>query len=342
MPKHTTCQYGLDPKGCTRADAALSLLEKPALDCDDCRVSETAAEFLDNWYDLSDEDRSVARQWFARMGMGEIVALVNRKLPAPKQCGFVCPVIDAEIVTPCALKQCKFNLDYNWSNNCLLNYMHQQETQSLSLEEISYLYQMPLDRVTSVYKDSLVQLRSGAISIESEYDDTLQPSFAFFQSKHVCCVCESRIDGAVSQTLQVKSVGLAYCSKECKAEKPARLIELEAQYGLDIAQILKWVFANFRNLGLAEQALGIPRWLAYYTAKQFLGGELQNYFSSLRRIKETRKQKLVRRTWHKPTRVENMLHGMEPTRRLVFRKYGMPQMKSSSIIDDVDRVLNER
>lgn len=340
--KRKPCTYGLETEDCTRADVILDTLAESPLSCDSCRVDETASRFLDNWSDMSDEDKGLAAQWFARMGMGEVVSLIKKKLPTRNGSGFVCPVLDAEVVTPCRLKKCKYNVDYSWSNNCILQYMYEQESQALSLEEISFLYRVPYDKVCDVYRDALAEMRTEAISVESEYDDRLQKSFNFFPTRSVCCVCESRIDGSIQHALLIKSVGKAYCSKECKAEKPARLVELEIQYGLDIEQILKWVFGNFKNLGLAEQALGIPRWLAYYASKQFLGCELQDYFGSLRRIKETRKAKLVRRTWHKSTWVDNILQDLEPTRQLIYRKYGNPVIRVQPILDDVDKLLNER
>lgn len=303
---------------------------------------DEVSNILDSYQDLPEESRKEVRDWLRSLGLGEAADKLEDDLPNQAMSpSFHCPIFDASLVTPCRLSSCRFYVDYSWSNNCMLSYMHNQKTHSLSLEEISFLYQIPIDDVRADYKSGLQKLRSEALFDESTSDDSLRRSFNFFPTKKICCVCESRIDGSVSQSLVIQSIGLAYCSRECKQEKPVRLVEIEHEYGLDIASVLEWSFTNFKNLGLAEQALGIPRWLAYYACKVFLGHELQDYFSSLRKARSKRK-KLVRRTWHKPSLIESRIRRLEPTRRLVYRKYGPPSLGSSFLLDTLEWVLNER
>lgn len=336
--KRPDCKYGFSTGDCTKADERLVQLGKPTLTCDECSVENVAGELLEQYPDLDGQERRVVHAWFEELGLNELVTLINYKLP-PMENKFTCPVLNAPLMTPCQLKSCKFNVNYSWSNNCLLSYMHEQDKQTLSLEEISFLYGIPIDDVTEIYREAIYNLRSGAISVESAHDDKLKPAFAFFPTRGVCCVCESRIE-TTSPQLQLKNNDLAYCSKECKQEKPPRLIELEAQYGLEIGKVLEWVFTNFRSLTLAEQALNLPRWLAYYACKTFLGYELQEYFSSLKKIKSNHKRKLVRRTWHKPTKVDKLLTGLMQTRDVVYERYGQPVLQSGRITDLVDEIVD--
>lgn len=222
----------------------------------------------------------------------------------------------------CRLEACRYHVDYEWSANCLLAYMHQQRVDSLSPDEISFLYRLPVQHVKQSIEQASQLLRSRALDVQAEHDDYLAPQFRYYSCDRLCCVCESTVDEPAPRNLQVEKLGLVYCSKECRDEKPPRIIELEADKGLPIERILKWTFRRYRSLSLAEQALQMPRWLVYESCRRYLDKPLEHYFPTLKAVQSQRRSALIRRTWHTPRWVSALTQRLRPVIDKATQRFG--------------------
>ncbi len=264
------------------------------------------------------------------------------QLEAPKklalQTGFKCPVLREPIVSPCHLGNCAWNIDYEWSANCLLAYMHQQGVDQLSADEISFLYQMPIEMTRKLLDSAITALRSNAIDAHAA-SSTSDREFVYFITDRVCCVCESVVDEYVPKSLTIENIGAVYCSKECKDEMHPRLIELEVEKGMTISKILDWAFRNYKSLSIAENALNIPRWLAFEACRKYLDKRLEDYFPTLKSVQKQRKTMLVRRTWHAPSWVNSMIEKVRPVSRQVSRQYGPEQLHPKVLREKLDELI---
>ncbi len=170
--------------------------------------------------------------------------------------------------------------------------MDQQGVEILSADEIAFLYRRPPGRVKKALDEALLKLRATAI------EQQLPRQFRVVETDRACCVCESAVDD-VPRSLRLERH--VYCSRDCRDHTPPPLVALEISRGLPIAKILEWTFHHYRTLPLAEQALGIPRWLLQDAATRHLGRALDSFF-------EKRERKtLVRRTWHAPEWVDALI-----------------------------------
>lgn len=86
--------------------------------------------------------------------------------------GVTCPFTQMQVVSPCNLTKCKFHVENEWSRNCLLEYMDQQNSETLAVEEIAYLYQKPTEEVSSALEQAMAQLRENpeeTVGIEGDF-----------------------------------------------------------------------------------------------------------------------------------------------------------------------------
>ena len=321
------CKYGVERQNCLGANTQLVQIGYATkLSCGDCKIDE-ASTIAANVIAGDDKKLSAkAKRWFRLMGFDEVLA---KSRPALNT-GFRCPVIKETISTTCSLDHCAWNITYPWSANCLLAYMHQQGVDELSSEEISYLYQLPVDQVKNLIEISIAALRSQAIDSHAE-ETSVTREFVYFITDRVCCVCESSADEFVPRSLRIESVGAVYCSKECKEEKHPRLVELEIEKGLRIERILDWSFRHYKSLSVAENALHIPRWLAYESSRKYLNKPIEEFFPSIKASNQHRSVTLIRRTWHAPSWVNAMIEKVRPVSRQVQLQYGPPQVNPVEI-----------
>lgn len=201
------------------------------------------------------------------------------------------------VTVPCELANCRYHVDYRWARNCLLAYLDEQSAESLSVDEIAFLYRRAPGDVKAVLDEAMTRLRSTAI------EQQCPRRFTVLETDLVCCVCESAVD-EVPRSLRLDNH--VYCSRECRDAKPPAVIALEVSRGLTIETILEWTFRQYRTLGLAEQSLGVPRWMLQDMTQRYLGRSLDSFFE--KRGAKT----LVRRTWHAPEWVDIMI---QQTRR---------------------------
>jgi len=76
--------------------------------------------------------------------------------------GITCPFTDTQLVVPCSMEKCSFYIKNVWSKNCLLQYMDNQNADSLSVEEIAFLYETNTKTVENSIKNSMEHLKEGS------------------------------------------------------------------------------------------------------------------------------------------------------------------------------------
>jgi|GEM_PF-4813405 len=253
--------------------------------------------------------------------------------------GFRCSLTGTTLRTDCQLESCRYHVDYEWSANCLLAYMHQQRVSSLSIDEISFLYRVPSDQVKQTIDAATQSLRGQALDVEAEGSDYLARQFNYLVTDRLCCVCESTLDEPTSRNLMVESLGAVYCSKECRDEKPPRIIELEVEKGLPIERILEWTFRRYRSLSLVEQALQMPRWLVYDACRRYLNSSLESYFPAIKQVQSQRRSALIRRTWHTPRWVASLTQKLRPTIEAATC-FGRPTVRTEWLQKQLANVLD--
>lgn len=308
-----------------------ALLDEPAgSECGELvrRVDEAAAQMQERGR------RSRSAQWLRQLGL-EVT-------PGPVRLatGFRCSLTGTTLRTDCQLRQCRYHIDYEWTANCLLAYMHQQQVESLSVDEVAFLYRIPAERVKQKIEEATVALRTQALEQQRERDDSLARKFRYLMGARLCCVCESPLgDEPVSRNLQIERIGAFYCSRECRDEKPPRVIELEAEKGLWIGQILQWTFRRYRSLSLAEQALQMPRWLVYEASRRYLDESIEHFFPALQHVQNQRRSALIRRTWHTPKWVESLTRRLQP---LVTeaKRFGIVRVQTAALRRQLSDVLD--
>jgi hypothetical protein len=278
--------------------------------------------------------RGRSAQWLRQLGLDVEPGLVRLAT------GFRCGTLGTTLRTDCQLRQCRYHIDYEWTANCLLAYMHQQQVESLSVDEVSFLYRIPAERVKQKIEEATVALRTGALEQQRERDDSLSRQFRYLLGARLCCVCESPVgDEPVARNLQVERIGAFYCSRECRDEKPPRVVELEVEKGLWIGKILQWTFRRYGSLSLAEQALQMPRWLVYEASRRYLNEPIESFFPALQHVQNQRRSALIRRTWHTPKWVESLTRRLQP---LVTeaKRFGAVHVQTAALRRQLSDVLD--
>jgi len=193
---------------------------------------------------------------------------------------FKCPAHGARVVTPCALTQCRFWLNSDLANNCLLAYCHQQQIEALSADEIAYLYHQPIKEIRASLDDAMLTLRLNALQSDAEHDGELDRVFSYIETSKICCACGLPIPTGTA--IKAGDLPLAYCSKDCQESLPQDVLNCEFKLGRPIEMIIKWAFHRFRNLPILEKTLGLKRETLIELCKRHLGRNIQSYFPKIK------------------------------------------------------------
>lgn len=331
------CKFGINWDDCRSGNDTLIKIGFPSrLHCRGCQLDE-ATTFVTEVHGATSDDlmrRRVVR-WFKKLQ----IETAELETGATFNSGFSCPIVKETINTSCALEKCVYHIDYPWAANCLLAYAHQQSIETLSPEEISYLYQMPVKYVKDLISKAVATLRSNSINQHATGDTSFEKQFTYFITDRVCCICESALEEEIPRTLKIQSIGAVYCSKECRNEMHPLLVELEARKGIPISTILEWTFRRYKSLSLAEQSLKIPRWLAYESCRRYLDRPLDYYFPDVQTIKKHRSSMLVRRTWKPSQSFHRMMERVRPVSQAITQKFGPQQITFTGLRRELNHLL---
>ena len=179
---------------------------------------------------------------------------------------------------PCGLGECRYHVDFAFSKNCLLNYVNIHNTDVLSLDEISYLYNIPISEVQFEFEDGMTKVRQEAFMAEASSDPELERQFHMVPTTKICCVCGELTD-PLSLVL-CKDTPLAYCSMECHDDRPFGMMLMEYRIGVPADKILRWAFLRFKTLIILEKALGVSRTALDIICMKILKKPLKDAISS--------------------------------------------------------------
>lgn len=163
-----------------------------------------------------------------------------------------CPYTKEALVKPCSLKKCPFWVNHEFTKNCSLNYMTSLEEETLTLEQISFLFEKNLARVESLHKDAFkmvqrVFLRDLLIQKEVQRFNFI-PGF--------CVNCQSKLSDEDLEDHQLSlGDGFGYCSKECKRTYLPDIWRVEKFFETDLLTLVK-VGAELFNFYYLEEILG--------------------------------------------------------------------------------------
>jgi len=111
---------------------------------------------LDSLVELSTEELEQAVERLETLGVETPSGPIRRP-------GVTCPIMQLPLVTTCNLSKCPYSIDNEWYRNCLLDYMDTQNSESLAVEEIAFLYQETPDQVQKAIEKGMVRLRENSM-----------------------------------------------------------------------------------------------------------------------------------------------------------------------------------
>lgn len=196
---------------------------------------------------------------------------------------FVCPAHHTRVELPCGLDKCRFHVNNELANNCVLAYCHQQNVEKLSPDEIAYLYRIPPAKVEAQLDAAMAVMRFGAIQAQAQEDPDVRRSFWFVETKAVCCVCGSFAD----EPVDVPGTPFAYCGDQCAKRMPAEAIWLEWKFGRAVDVLLLWAFRKFRHLPILEKTFNMNRASLHTLSMRFLKRPLREFYPKSKIVPET-------------------------------------------------------
>ena len=156
-----------------------------------------------------------------------------------------CPIHKQSIVTDCKLKDCKFNVDYGWSKNCVLYYMNEHGKQKLLPEEISFLYQIPTLEVKDNIKKAFVYIRKTLLKEKIEDLKRNHKIKRAYFLKDRCVNCGQELKD-IGIDLRLPK-GYGWCSAVCKTSKPYDIFKIEKDFGINHGAYLEIYNSLFRG-----------------------------------------------------------------------------------------------
>ncbi len=192
---------------------------------------------------------------------------------------FRCPVIKTAVHSPCKLKSCKFNVDNELANNCVLAYCHLKETQSLDYDEIAFLFGKSPKQVKASVENAVYLARTQALAADAVDNYDLKRSFRFIETNKICCYCGSLVDNETGK-FQLAKTPLVFCSADCAANE--KDMYLEWKFGVPVKDFLYWAFRKFRNIAYLERMSGVQRQYLGKLCIKYLGKELAHYYPEMR------------------------------------------------------------
>ena len=196
--------------------------------------------------------------------------------PAPLvQHDFTCSVHGERVLLPCGLPTCKFFVQHEAANNCVLAYVDHQEVASLSSDEIAYLYRQDPKVVRQQIDAVMVELRLSSLDSDADEDPDLARSFWCVETDMVCAVCGTLTDDT---RINLLTTPLAFCSEDCAEAVSHAVLLLEYRLGRGIGTIIRWATHRFKSQPVLEQTLGLSGSLLSELCLQHTGRTLAAFF----------------------------------------------------------------
>ena len=174
-----------------------------------------------------------------------------------KHTAFRCPelsddTVDFMVRQPCSVQSCMFWTPREWTRNCIIYYMTNQNRDHLDLKELSILLYDDVKDIRKRWNRAIAISSRNALKVKAaqSVDDTVG---AVSKAPDVCVVCGK----SVPKDEQTFRGDYLYCSRICHDSKPPVAITLEREFGLPIKRILEICRNNFFSRRSMHYALGI-------------------------------------------------------------------------------------
>jgi hypothetical protein len=273
-----SCKFDLNEETCLSAKNLIKKYYKKYNTCSECKLSDGVQHLIDIYDSLVPEEKIQLTQIITSLDVKV------KKCQSGKKSDFKCPCLNTYINVDCSLTGCRYFIDYTWSNNCVLSFILNQERSTLTTEEVSFLYKIPVNKVKSTYLDAITAIKRKVLN-----DSINAPRFVYYPSDRVCCVCECNIKKHLDRINQIAlpshlvdcDIGIVYCSDECLHAKPKKLIELEIEFETHISNIIKAAIVAYKDIKVITNILDITPTLLSRSCIRYLGKEpdeiLKNY-----------------------------------------------------------------
>jgi hypothetical protein len=181
---------------------------------------------------------------------------------------FFCPVLNTRITVPCNCTPCNFNVSGGTTtHNCLRKHMFDQGVDTLGVDVISELADIPEIEIKKSLDLALVKMRAYTLGVEIRTGK--HNTFEYVSGVPVCVVCGALIQ---KKSFTVDSTNdLMYCSRQCYKKKPPTMVKLEVFYHCDIRVVLAIAKKVFRRLPVISSVLDVKRRTLLKWYEEFLG-----------------------------------------------------------------------
>lgn len=267
-----SCKFGLSDESCSLSKSLINKHYKKYSSCLDCKLSDGLQHLIDIYDSLIPEEKIQLKKLITDLK----VDTKAKKSGITKKADFKCPCLNTYINTNCSLSDCRYFVDYTWSNNCVLSFILNQERSTLTAEEVSFLYKIPINKVKSTYLDAITAIKRKVLN-----DSINAPRFVYYPSDKICCVCECNIKKYLLRSNQLtlpsrlvdSDIGIVYCSDECLHAKPKKLIELEIEFETHISNIIKAAIVAYKDIKVITSILDMTPSLLSRSCVRYLGKE---------------------------------------------------------------------
>ena len=293
----------------------------------------TAAELTNVQLDDPSE-RELIDEGLVALGLADVTKMQDVKVSSkPHQC----TVLGTDVVTPCSLHECRWHVDYPWSNNCMVAYAQEHGSDGLSADEISFLLKRDRADVTRSINGALAKLRGQAVEHAHESHD-LERKFEVVRLTGACAVCGAPTPRPLPSKLQVE--GIAYCSQTCMEVKPPVLLLLEAEHGVELDKLLSWAAHKFKTPQAMEHALGVPRQILMVAVENYTSADGPRINDRFRRPDPGPYHTPLRRRTNKlPTWIGRWRSKLEVNKQKLLDVLGEPRLDLSGVSSDARELL---
>lgn len=189
---------------------------------------------------------------------------------------FNCPVLQQALRYECGNKPCKYWVDYKPSDNCLLAYRKEHETDAFSTNEIAYLTGFFQSAVSRLHRRALAKIRQRSLTTQLELVG-IEQTFSLVPNSRVCVNCEC-IFSKSQEVYHTDCYGFKWCTKSCYKEYKPYTVAIEYVFGIPFLEAISWLYRSFwkstadsgKNIKLLSEAAGIEYSIMEAAFEKFL------------------------------------------------------------------------
>jgi hypothetical protein len=167
---------------------------------------------------------------------------------------FKCPELEINIRQPCSVQSCAFWTPREWTRNCIIYYMVDQNRDSLDLKELTILLGEETQTVRKRWNAAVAASSHTAMILKTDqiHREDATATLAEPSANDVCSACgEANGDNTIARG------GFVYCCRECCEARPPLELRLESEFKLPVQRILEICRTNFYARRPMRHALNV-------------------------------------------------------------------------------------